>query len=124
MLRQEARFGLIVYCASHAGDLRLEAPEGNDFPTVEALESMLDRASLRVQDSGWTDHFAAFPADWEDVMATVQRESSAATVTTRAGRRPRSSRAGWAPCWPPARCAAGCWCWSRPDRRRPRRRLE
>lgn len=74
VLRQEARFGLIVYCASHAGDLRLEAPEGNDFPTVEALESMLDRASLRVQDSGWTDHFAAFPADWEDVMATVQRE--------------------------------------------------
>ena len=28
----EARFGLIVYCASHAGDLRLEAPEGNDLP--------------------------------------------------------------------------------------------
>lgn len=74
VLRPGARFGLIVYCASHPGALGLEAPEGNDFPTVEALEVMLDRASLRVLDSGWTDHFAAFPADWEDVMATVQAE--------------------------------------------------
>ncbi len=24
--------------------------------------------------SSWTDHFAAFPADWEDVMATVENE--------------------------------------------------
>ena len=32
------------------------------------------RASLRVVTSAWTDHFAAFPSDWEDVMATVQRE--------------------------------------------------
>ena len=74
VLRPEARFGMIVYCAAHSGDLRLEPPEGNTFPTVEALEGLLAKASLRVMTSGWTDHFAAFPADWEDVMATVQAE--------------------------------------------------
>ncbi|WP_374968884.1 methyltransferase domain-containing protein [Terrabacter sp. BE26] len=74
VLRPGARFGLIVYCAAHPGTLRLEQPEGNDFPTVEALEAMLDGASLRVVSSSWTDHFAAFPADWEEVTSTVHAE--------------------------------------------------
>lgn len=74
VLRAQARFGLIVYCAAHPGPLRLESPQGNDFPTVEALDALLQGASLRVLSSGWTDHFAAFPADWEEVMATVQTE--------------------------------------------------
>lgn len=74
VLRPGARLGLVVYSASHAGDLSLQAPEGNDFPTVEALDGMLERASFRVLDSSWTDHFAAFPADWEDVMAKVQAQ--------------------------------------------------
>ena len=74
VLGPEARFGMIVYCAMHPGDLRLERPEGNNFLTVEALDELLERASLRVLTSSWTDHFAAFPADWEDVMATVQTE--------------------------------------------------
>jgi SAM-dependent methyltransferase len=74
VLRPGARFGLIVYCAAHPGPLRLQAPEGNDFPTVEALDELLDRADLRVLSSAWTDHFAAFPPDWEDVMATVEAE--------------------------------------------------
>lgn len=74
VLRPEARFGMIVYCAAHPGDLRLEPPEGNSFLTVETLDELLGQASLRVLNSGWTDHFAAFPADWEDVMATVQAE--------------------------------------------------
>jgi len=74
VLRPQARFGLVVYCAARPGRLRLEQPEGNDFPTVEALEAMLDRAALRVLTSGWTDHFAAFPADWEEVTGGVQAE--------------------------------------------------
>ena len=41
VLGPEARFGLIVYGAAHRGDLDLEAPEGNDFPTVEALDELL-----------------------------------------------------------------------------------
>lgn len=74
VLEPEARFGLIVYCAAHPGDLPVEPPEGNSFPTVQALDDLLERASLRVLTSGWTDHFAALPADWEDAMATVQAE--------------------------------------------------
>ncbi len=74
VLQPQARFGLIVYCAAHPGDLRLEPPEGNTFPTTPVLDNLLDRASFRVLTSGWTDHFAALPADWEDVMATVQTE--------------------------------------------------
>lgn len=74
VLRPQARFGLIVYCAAHSGDFCLEPPEGNTFPTAEALDELLDRASLRVLTSGRTDHFAALPADWENAMATVQAE--------------------------------------------------
>lgn len=74
VLEPQARFGMIVYCATHPGDLRLEQPEGNHFLTVEALDEQLEIASLRVLTSSWTDHFAAFPADWEDVMATVENE--------------------------------------------------
>jgi SAM-dependent methyltransferase len=74
VLRSEARFGMIAYCATHPGDLRLEQPQGNTFLTVEAMDELLDGASLRVLTSGWTDHFATFPADWEDVMARVQAE--------------------------------------------------
>lgn len=74
VLGPQARFGMIVYCATHPADLRLEPPEGNTFLTVEALDELLEGASLRVLTSGWTDHFAAFPADWEHVMATVQAE--------------------------------------------------
>lgn len=74
VLCRGARFGLIVYCATHPGDLRLQAPEGNDFPTVEHLDDLLHGASLRVLTSGWTDHFAAFPERWEEVMSTVQAE--------------------------------------------------
>ncbi|MEW1953763.1 class I SAM-dependent methyltransferase [Terrabacter sp. NPDC080008] len=74
VLRAGSRFGLIVYCVSHDGQLRLEPPQGNDFPTVESLDEMLQRASLRVLSSGWTEDFAGFPAGWEDVMDSVQAE--------------------------------------------------
>ena len=74
VLEPQARFALIVYCAAHPGELRLEPPQGNTFPTVQALDDLLDRASLRVLSSGWTDDFAALPAEWQEAMATVQAE--------------------------------------------------
>lgn len=74
VLRPEARFGFVVYCATHEGDLALESPAGNDFPTSEALDELLEGASLRVLASGWTDQFAAFPDAWENPMEQVQRE--------------------------------------------------
>jgi SAM-dependent methyltransferase len=72
VLRPAARFGMLVYCAAHPGELRLEPPEGNRFPTVHALDIMIEQASLTVLTSGWTDDFAKLPADWEDAMAMVQ----------------------------------------------------
>lgn len=74
VLQPQARFGMLVYCATHRGPLSVEPPEGNTFLTGEALDELLEGASLRVLNSGWTEHFAAFPADWEDVMARVQTE--------------------------------------------------
>jgi SAM-dependent methyltransferase len=74
VLGPQARFGMLVYCAAHPGDLSLTPPEGNTFLTPEALDELLDAASLRVLTSAWTEHFAAFPSDWEDVMDNVQRE--------------------------------------------------
>ncbi len=74
VLRPQARFGLIVYCAAHPGPLRLPPPEGNNFPTDRTLEILLEHASLRVLTSGWIDHFAALPAGWADATETVQAE--------------------------------------------------
>lgn len=73
VLGRQARFGMLVYCAAHSGELSMTPPEGNTFLTPEALDELLEGASLRVVTSGWTDHFAAFPGDWEHVMGTVQR---------------------------------------------------
>jgi SAM-dependent methyltransferase len=74
ILARHGRFGMIVYCATHPGELREEQPEGNTFLTAEALDRLLDAASLRVVNSAWTDHFAAFPADWEKVAQAVEAE--------------------------------------------------
>ncbi len=74
VLRTGARFGLLVYCASHPGGLHREAPEGNQFPTVPGLDAMVDQASLSVLTSGWAEDFATLPAEWEDTMAAVQTE--------------------------------------------------
>lgn len=74
VLAPQARFGLLVYCAAHRGDLRLPPPQGNTFPTAAALESLLQEASLQVQASGWIENFAALPAHWDDAVATVEDE--------------------------------------------------
>jgi SAM-dependent methyltransferase len=88
VLNAGARFGFVVYCASHEGELAMEAPEGNDFPTLQTLDELVATASLRVLASGWTDHFAAFPASWEGAMERVQRE-----LEQRHGSDPRWRRA-------------------------------
>lgn len=87
VLRQ-ARFGMIVYCAAHPGDLLLDQPEGNHFPTAHTLGGLLEQASLRVHASGWIEHFAALPPGWEDAMETVQAE-----LEHRHGKDPRWQRA-------------------------------
>lgn len=74
VLHPQGRFGLLVYCAAHPGDLRLPQPEGNAFPTPPALDRMLDEASLGVVTSGWLEDFPGPPADWQDAADIVQAE--------------------------------------------------
>lgn len=74
VLHPDARFGMLVYSATHAGALAHDQPEANHFPTVEALDELLEKAAMQVLDTGWTDHFATFPSGWEEVMSMVQRE--------------------------------------------------
>ncbi len=74
VLQPDARFALIVYCAAHAGDLSLQPPEGSTFPSVQALQDLLENASLQAQASGWIDDFAALPAHWDEAMTSVQTE--------------------------------------------------
>lgn len=88
VLHDQARFGLLVYCAAHPGGLQGQAPDGNTFPTVAGLADLLDRASLQVVSTGWIDEFTRFPADWEDATAAAQ-----AQLARRHGDDPRWRRA-------------------------------
>lgn len=74
VMGRDGRFGMIVYCATHPGELKGEQPEGNTFLTEQAVDRLLEAASLRVVTSAWTDHFAAFPPDWEAVAEAVDTE--------------------------------------------------
>ena len=84
VLRPGARFGLLVYAASHPGRLRHESPDGNTFPTDDALADLLDGALLRVDTSGRTDEFAAVSPLWQRAVADVQAE-----LASRHGQDPR-----------------------------------
>jgi SAM-dependent methyltransferase len=74
VLRPGARFGLLVYTASHPGNLRHEPPDGNTFPTGDTLADLVDAASLSVDISGRTDDFAAVSPAWQQAVAAVQTE--------------------------------------------------
>lgn len=74
VLAPNARFGLLVYTASHNGPLRQEQPAGNSFPTEESLTNLLTSASLDVHGSGRADAFAAAPPAWERAVAVVDDE--------------------------------------------------
>jgi SAM-dependent methyltransferase len=84
VLRPGARFGLLVYAASHPGRLRRDPPEGNTFPTDEALTDLLHSAALRVDASGRSDDFAATSPTWQEAATAVEAE-----LAGRHGRDPR-----------------------------------
>ncbi len=84
VLRPGARFGLLVYAASHPGTLSHDPPDGNRFPTEEALADLLGRASLRVDTSGRSDDFAASSPTWQEAATAVEAE-----LASRHGQDPR-----------------------------------
>lgn len=74
VLQPSARFGLLVYTASHAGRLHHKPPDGNLFPTEDALAGLLAAASLGVDISGRADDFATVPPAWQQAVDAVQAE--------------------------------------------------
>ncbi len=74
VLQPDARFGLLVYTASHPGPLVRPQPKGNRFPTDEGLADLLATAGLRVRTSGHSDDFTAAPSAWQEAMAQVEAE--------------------------------------------------
>ena len=74
VLRPDARFGLLIYTASHPGRLHHRQPEGNTFPTEGRLADLLTTASLRVRTSGRSDDFTAAPSAWLEATAQVEAE--------------------------------------------------
>ncbi len=96
VLRPDARFGLLIYTASHPGRLHHRQPEGNTFLTEGRLADLLTTASLRVRTSGRSDDFTAAPSAWLEATAQVEAElerrhgndptwQTAAEQTTRMG---------------------------------------
>ena len=74
VLQPDARFGLLVYTASHPGPLVHPQPKGNRFPTEERLADLLATARLRVRTSGRSDDFTAAPSAWQEATARVEAE--------------------------------------------------
>ena len=72
VLAPQARFGLLVYVATHDG-VR-DAPQGNHFPTAEVLARLLDDAGLDVEHSGHLADFAATPPTWQRRVHAVEAE--------------------------------------------------
>jgi SAM-dependent methyltransferase len=72
VLAPDARFGLLVYVAEH--DEVRDAPEGNHFPTADALAGLLDDVGLVVAHSGHLADFAATPPLWQEHVEAVEAE--------------------------------------------------
>lgn len=72
VLAPDAGFGLLVYVAAH--DDVQDPPEGNHFPTADALAGLLDDAGLVVEHSAHLAEFAATPSLWQEHVDAVEAE--------------------------------------------------
>jgi SAM-dependent methyltransferase len=64
VLRRDGDLGLLVFVAR--GELPGPLPEGNDFPTEEALLALLDEAGFAVVQSMESDGLAQAPVAWQE----------------------------------------------------------
>jgi SAM-dependent methyltransferase len=64
ILRDEGDLGLLVFVAR--GELPGPLPEGNDFPTEDALHALLDDAGFTVVQSMESDGLAQAPVAWQE----------------------------------------------------------
>ena len=71
VLRPGRRAGLLVFVAQ--GPLP-EQPVGNDFPTRDRLDALLEEAGLVTLDSASAADFPAVPAGWQDRADAVEAE--------------------------------------------------
>jgi hypothetical protein len=69
VLRPEGDLGLLVFVARSAPEnekLPGPLPEGNDFPTEDALHALLDDAGFTVVQSMESDGLAQAPVAWQE----------------------------------------------------------
>jgi SAM-dependent methyltransferase len=89
LLRPEGDLGLLVFVARpDRGPLPGPLPEGNDFPTEEALLALLDEAGFAVVQSKESDGLAQAPLVWRERADAVDAE-----LARRHGDDPRFERA-------------------------------
>ena len=86
VLRPEGDLGLLVFVAR--GPLPGPLPEGNDFPTEEALLELLDETGFTVVQTMESDGLAQAPAAWQERADAVD-----ALLARRHGDDPRWQRA-------------------------------
>jgi SAM-dependent methyltransferase len=68
-VRPSGRIALLVFVAREP--VSSKQPQGNHFPTPEALTEMTDEAGLRILDWGTTADLPAVPQDWDDRVGAV-----------------------------------------------------
>ena len=92
------RLGLLVL---QHGDAPLpEQPEGNRFPTHDALAAQLADAGFRVDDEVDAARLPGAPAGWDERAPTASPSTCAATTaTSRPTAGPTSRGASWAASW-------------------------
>lgn len=91
VLRPEGDLGLLVFVARWGGsseDLPDALPEGNDFPSEEALSALLDETGFTVVQSMESDGLAQAPVAWQERADAVDE-----LLARRHGDDPRWQRA-------------------------------
>jgi ubiquinone/menaquinone biosynthesis C-methylase UbiE len=72
VVRPSGRIGVLAFLAR--GLVEDEQPTGNNFPSVDLLQDLVQRAGLHIEASRSTADLPSAPSDWESRVDTVDRE--------------------------------------------------
>lgn len=72
VLTPDGRLGLLVFAATT--DHLSEQPEGNNFPSLAALDTLADEAGLSIVEWVATDELPAAPPSWTERAARIDAE--------------------------------------------------
>lgn len=72
VVRPSGSIGLLVFMTRES--VPDEQPKGNNFPTIDVLQSLVERAELRVEAWRGTSDLASAPLDWANRIDAVTSE--------------------------------------------------